>query len=64
MESTAAAEPSTAVTPAADALRWRRIRRWAAWAYLGLLVALVALVGVPTDRGSLLLIILAGLGIR
>jgi membrane-associated phospholipid phosphatase len=64
VESTAAAEPSTAVTPAADALRWHRIRRWAAWGYLGLLVALVALVGVPTDRGSLLLIILAGIGIR
>ena len=63
MESTAAADPNTAVTPAADELRWHRIRRWAAVAYVVALIVLVALVGVPTDRGSLLLIILAGLGI-
>ncbi|MBV9594484.1 MAG: phosphatase PAP2 family protein [Actinobacteria bacterium] len=48
-------------TAAAD--RWRLIRRRAARAYLILLVLLVILVGVPTDRGSLLLIILAGLGV-
>jgi membrane-associated phospholipid phosphatase len=46
-----------------DELRWRRIRRRAAWIYFALLVAIVVLVGVPTDRFSLLLIILAGLGI-
>jgi membrane-associated phospholipid phosphatase len=63
VESTAAAQPSTAVTAAAETPRWRRIRRWAAAAYAAVLVLLIALVGVPTDRGSLLLIILAGLGI-
>jgi membrane-associated phospholipid phosphatase len=63
MESTAAADAHTAVTPTADEIRWHRIRRWAAAAYLALLVAVVALIGVPTDRGSLLIIILAGLGI-
>jgi membrane-associated phospholipid phosphatase len=47
----------------ADELRWRRIRRRVAWIYFALLVAIVILVGVPTDRFSLLLIILAGLGI-
>jgi membrane-associated phospholipid phosphatase len=34
-----------------------------AWIYFALLIAIVVLVGVPTDRFSLLLIILAGLGI-
>jgi membrane-associated phospholipid phosphatase len=43
--------------------RWRRIRRYAGITYLVLLVLIVVLVGVPTDRGSLLLIILAGLGV-
>ncbi len=61
MESTA--EPHTAVTPAPDELRWHRIRKRVAAAYVVLLIAIVVFVGVPTDRGSLLLIILAGLGI-
>jgi membrane-associated phospholipid phosphatase len=43
--------------------RWRRIRRGTALVYLALLVTIVLTIGVPTDRGSLLLIILAGLGI-
>jgi membrane-associated phospholipid phosphatase len=43
--------------------RWRRIRRATALVYLALLVTIVLTIGVPTDRGSLLLIILAGLGI-
>ena len=42
---------------------WRRIRRRAGWAYLVLIIAVVAAIGVPTDRGSLLLLILTGLGI-
>jgi membrane-associated phospholipid phosphatase len=44
--------------------RWRRIRRGTALVYLALLVTIVLTIGVPTDRGSLLLIILAGIGIR
>jgi len=43
--------------------RWRLIRRGAGLAYLALLVTVVVTIGVPTDRGSLLLIVLAGLGI-
>jgi membrane-associated phospholipid phosphatase len=43
--------------------RWRRIRRGTALVYLALLLTIVVTIGVPTDRGSLLLIILAGLGI-
>jgi len=43
--------------------RWRRVRRGAALVYLVLLVAVLLAIGVPTDRGSLLLIVLAGLGI-
>ena len=43
--------------------RWHRIRRRAGLSYLIALVLLVIFVGVPTDRGSLLLIILAGLGV-
>jgi len=43
--------------------RWRLIRRQAALAYVIVLILVVALIGVPTDRGSLLLIIIAGLGI-
>jgi membrane-associated phospholipid phosphatase len=46
-----------------DETRWRQIRRRAAIAYFALLIVLIVLVGVPTDRGSLLLIILAGLGV-
>ena len=44
-------------------LRWRLIRRRTAWGYLAALIVIVAFVGVPTDRFSLFLIILAGLGI-
>ena len=44
--------------------RWRSVRRGAALVYLALLVAVVMAIGVPTDRGSLLLIVLAGLGVR
>ncbi len=47
----------------AHADRWSRIRRWAGIAYAVVLALIVILVGVPTDRGSLLLIILAGLGV-
>jgi membrane-associated phospholipid phosphatase len=43
--------------------RWRRIRRRVGLGYVVVLVALVVSIGIPTDRGSLLLIILAGLGI-
>jgi membrane-associated phospholipid phosphatase len=49
--------------PDPTAERWHRIRRWAALGYLALLIAVVVLVGVPTDRGSLLLIVVAGLGV-
>jgi membrane-associated phospholipid phosphatase len=42
---------------------WASIRRRAGICYVLLLIALVLFVGVPTDRGSLLLIILAGLGV-
>jgi membrane-associated phospholipid phosphatase len=52
--------------PGAEVLaerRWHRIRRWVAAAYVVVLVGLVLAVGVPTDRASLLLIILAGLAI-
>jgi membrane-associated phospholipid phosphatase len=43
--------------------RWRRVRRGTALVYLALLLTIVLTIGVPTDRGSLLLIILAGIGI-
>ena len=46
-----------------EALRWRRIRRRAGVGYVLALVVVLAAAGVPTDRGSLLLIIVAGLGI-
>lgn len=56
--------PGGATAPdEAQAPRWRRIRRRAAFGYVAALVVLVVTVGVPTDRGSLLLIILAGLAI-
>jgi membrane-associated phospholipid phosphatase len=42
---------------------WRLIRRRSGWGYLTALVLIVVFVGVPTDRFSLFLIILAGLGI-
>ncbi|MEP6851691.1 MAG: phosphatase PAP2 family protein [bacterium] len=42
---------------------WSRRRRWTGWVWAALLVALVGLIGVPTDRGSLLLIVVSGLGI-
>lgn len=59
-----AQEESRAVvgTPADDA-RWHRIRVGAALLYAAALVVVIALAGVPTDRGSLLIIILAGIGI-
>ncbi len=53
--------PATDASPDTD--RWKRIRRRAGWSYLAALIVLVIFVGVPTDRGSLLLIILAGLGV-
>jgi membrane-associated phospholipid phosphatase len=58
-------EPAgTGSSPNADGeWRWRRIRRRVAVGYAIALIGLVLTVGVPTDRGSLLLIILAGLGI-
>jgi membrane-associated phospholipid phosphatase len=59
-----AQEESRAVvgTPPDDA-RWHRIRVGAAVLYAVALVVVIALAGVPTDRGSLLIIILAGIGI-
>ena len=51
------------LTTVATQQRWRRVRRGLAVVYLALLAAIVLTIGVPTDRGSLLLIILAGLGI-
>jgi membrane-associated phospholipid phosphatase len=42
---------------------WGRIRRRTGFAYLAVLILIVVFVGVPTDRFSLLLIILAGLGL-
>jgi membrane-associated phospholipid phosphatase len=54
---TAPMDPSTAE------LRWSRIRRVAGWVYLGLLAVVIVTIGVPTDRGSLLLIVLAGIGV-
>lgn len=46
-----------------DTARWRRIRRrWVA-GYVVALVVVVLVAGVPTDRGSLLLIVVSGLGI-
>lgn len=49
---------------AAQEQRWRRIRRRVAVGYFVLLAIFIWLVGIPTDRTSLLLWILAGLGIR
>ncbi len=43
--------------------RWRRIRKRVGIGYVGVLLILLVTVGVPTDRGSLFLIILAGLSI-
>jgi membrane-associated phospholipid phosphatase len=56
--------PYSEPVPAAPHDRdWARVRRRAGWGYLLALVAIIVFVGVPTDRFSLLLIILAGLGI-
>ena len=52
---------STHLTPAGR--DWRLVRRRAGFGYLALLIVIIVFVGVPTDRLSLLLIILAGLGI-
>jgi membrane-associated phospholipid phosphatase len=58
----AAPEPEPGAAAAAEA-RWRRIRRWAGLGYLALIVVLVVVVGIPTDRGSLTLVVVAGLAI-
>ncbi len=50
-------------SPAEEEARWRRIRRLVGIGYLVLVVLEVALIGIPTDRGSLTLLVLAGLGI-
>lgn len=65
---TDAAEPAGPTDPAEPAVterdrRWARIRRWSGWAYAALLVVIVVTVGIPTDRGSLLLLVLAGIGV-
>ena len=58
------AGPYAGPVPAAPRDRdWARIRRRTGWGYLVVIVAIVIFIGVPTDRFSLLLIILAGLGI-
>jgi membrane-associated phospholipid phosphatase len=59
----AAAESRPVTGRDSSEARWQRIRRRAGIGYLAALVVLVVVVGVPTDRGSLLLIILAGLGV-
>lgn len=46
-----------------DAARWARIRRRCAFGYVVIVASVVLAVGVPTDRGSLLILIVAGLGI-
>lgn len=57
-------DPAAPELPGNLAVRdWSRIRRRAGWAYLAALVLLVVFVGVPTDRGSLFLIIVTGLGV-
>jgi membrane-associated phospholipid phosphatase len=63
VESTAQADVPVAEPPDPDDRRWHRIRVGAAVAYAIALVVVVALAGVPTDRFSLLIIILAGIGI-
>lgn len=63
METTAQATPPAAEQGDAGERRWHRIRVGAAVLYAAALVVVVALAGVPTDRGSLLIIILAGIGI-
>jgi len=63
VESTAQAVPPAAEDAGRDERRWHRIRRYAAAGYAAALVVVVVVAGVPTDRGSLLLIILAGIGI-
>ena len=63
METTAQATPPAAEQGDRDERRWHRVRQGAAVAYVVALVVVVALAGVPTDRGSLLIIVLAGIGI-
>lgn len=63
MESTAQADVPVAEPPDPDDRRWHRIRVGAAVAYAIALVVVVVLAGVPTDRGSLLIVVLAGIGI-
>ena len=55
--------PQPTARDAANDRRWRRIRRRVGLGYAAALVVLVVTVGVPTDRASLLLVILAGLAI-
>jgi membrane-associated phospholipid phosphatase len=50
-------------SPAEEETRWRRIRWQVGLGYLVLVVLVVLVIGIPTDRGSLTLLILAGLGI-
>lgn len=50
--------------PAAEEARWHRIRVRVLVGWVVAVVVLVATVGVPTDRGTLLLLILSALGIR
>lgn len=49
--------------PLVDDPHWRRIRRRVAVGYGVVLLLILLLIGVPTDRGSLFLLILAGLAI-
>jgi membrane-associated phospholipid phosphatase len=53
-----------AARDAAEQARWHRIRVRVLVGWIAAVVVLVATVGVPTDRGTLLLLILSGLGIR
>ncbi|MHA3702307.1 phosphatase PAP2 family protein [Jatrophihabitans sp. YIM 134969] len=52
------------VEPAGEDARWHRIRIRVLIGWIAAVVVLVVTVGVPTDRGTLLLLILSGLGIR
>lgn len=60
-------QPGATAQPApADAdheLKWRRIRLWAAVAWATVLALVIALVGIPTDRGSMFLLVLTLLAI-
>lgn len=62
----ASTPPSTAPPARSAAEReawWRRTRRWVGLAYLALVVVIVLVIGIPTDRGSLTLLVLVGLAI-